>query len=305
MSVTEQEVKGHIAEMRESLQTIRSSLRTGTVVRLLGLVVGLVIVAFYVLSFWNLGKNLLQSGELQAEVKKRVEQVPVQRIISTALEQAGPAYLQEAQNLLSDLELEQVAVEQLQLAMAELHPVLMAELERVRPKLVSALKTRTEGALTRFESEMRALLEERLENMIRDNQNLIAEGTDLTEEEVQDILINVIEANQEALMAVVQRRWERNEAVVHDIGELVLEFPELPEMTEEELLAETRDVLVALLKHKLPDYEFEPELEIAAPEEADLSLEDLRAMPEEALEGYLQQLPPQARQGIRKALEEE
>jgi len=181
----------------------------------------------------------------------------------------------------------------------------MAELERVRPKLVSALKTRTEGALTRFESEMRALLEERLENMIRDNQNLIAEGTDLTAEEVQDILINVIEANQEALMAVVQRRWERNEAVVHDIGELVLEFPELPEMTEEELLAETRDVLVALLKHKLPDYEFEPELEIAAPEEADLSLEDLRAMPEEALEGYLQQLPPQARQGIRKALEEE
>lgn len=306
MSVTEQEAKGHIAEMRESLQTIRASLRTGTMVRLIGLVVGLLIVGFYVISFLGMGRELAQSGELQAELRRRVEQVPVQRIISTALEQAGPAYMQETQALLTDLQLEQAAVEQMQLAMEDLRPVLMGELDRVRPELAAILKSRAEGALSRFESELRTLLEERLENMIRRQQGVIAEGTDLTEEDVQNILINVIEANQEALMAVVNRRWQRDEAVVHDIGQMMLEFPELPRMTEEELLEETRDVLLALLKRRLPDYQFD-ELPITPPQEevAMPTLEELRAMPEQAREDFLNQLPSEAAEGLRRALEQE
>ncbi|MFO7959299.1 MAG: hypothetical protein R6X33_19625 [Candidatus Brocadiia bacterium] len=306
MSVTEQEAKGHIAEMRESLQTIRASLRTGTVVRLVGLVVGLLIVGFYVYSFLGMGRELAESGELQAELRRRVEEVPVQRIISTALEQAGPAYMQETQALLKELQIEQAAVEQMQLAMEDLRPVLMEELDRVRPELAAILKSRAEGALSRFESELRTLLEERLENMIRRQQSVIAEGTDLTEEEVQNILINVIEANQEALMAVVNRRWQRDEAVVHDIGQMMLEFPELPRMTEEELLEETRDVLLALLKRRLPDYQFD-ELPITPPQEqVEMpTLEELRAMPEDAREVFLNQLPSEAAEGLRRALEQE
>lgn len=308
MSTTEQEVHGQIAEMRESLQTIRTSLRRGTLVRFLGLLVGLLIVAFFIWSFWTMGRDLVATGELQTEFTRQIEQIPVQRIASVSIEQAGPVYLEEVQALLAELGLEEALAEELDLAMMELEPVLSRELERIRPRLTTALQARGEALLVNLESELKDMLMGRLEGIVRRQQHLITDEVDLTPEQVEEILLNVIEANQDALLTVVERRWHRIEGDVFRIGELALEFPELPTMTEAQILAELRDVLMALIKYRLPDYEFRPEVALEPRPEVQLPpVEQLREMPDEALEALFDrlQMPEEDRQAIRERIEQE
>ncbi len=297
MSVSEQQVQGRIAEARESLRSIRASLRTGTVVRLLGLVVGLIIVGIYVSAFLGLGKRVLESGQMREQLQRRWDMIRTQESLNAegleqVLRQVGPVYAKEARAALKELDITSKLREQAQLAFEDIRPVLLKQFERVRPRVTSALEAEMDTTLEQIDTRLTNFLEDRLAQMIREQETSVRRTADVTEQEVAEILANVITANQEALKNVVEKRWRKDKQELYRMRELVAQFPPLPEMSEDEMLQQTFLVLMGLLKHKLPAYQFSARLEIP-PAEAERR---------EAPSIPWQKIPGEYREKVREAL---
>ena len=257
MSTSEQELKGQIAGMREALRSARASARTGKIVGILGVLVGLCVVALYVLAFLNLGKRVAESKELPRIVLQRVEQLRLQDILVEVAEEAAPVYLEEARELLKDMELPKVAQEELRLMLKDVEPVVRAELERVAPELRHMLMAQKDRTLKELQRRVERKLGDRLTTIVgRQEQRLDTLGLD--EQKLAMIVTNLQDAALGALRKVVERRMGNVEEEMQRILKIVAEIPPLPQAalaTRESVANEMVLVLLALLKENLPEYD--------------------------------------------------
>jgi hypothetical protein len=258
MSVSEQEVKSQIAEMREGLQSARASARTGRIVGILGVLVGLGIVAIYVALFISLGKSVVESKEIPSIVQSRFERLQLDSVISQVIQQAGPAYVKESQELLKDLDLQKVASEQLQALMEDLRPTLEREMERVRPRVEKMLLAQRDKTVAEVESMLEQKLVGRLREIVGQQGSRIATESGLDEETLQQMVANLQEASVLAFKDMLVKRQGDLDDELRRMQKLLEEVPELEDASERDIQKELGLVLIALLKHNLPDYIFEP-----------------------------------------------
>jgi len=257
MSTSEQELRGQIAGMREALRSARASARTGKIVGILGVLVGLCVVAIYVLAFINLGKSVAESKELPRTVLQRVEQLRLQDILTKVVEEAAPVYLTEARELLKDMELPKVAQAELRLMLKDVEPVVRAELERVSPELQQMLLAQKDRTLKELQRRVERKLGDRLTTIVGRQQQRLETDLGLDEQKLATIVTNLQDACLGALGKVVERRVGNVEEEMQRILKIVAEIPPLPQAalaSRESVLNEMVRVLVALLKHNLPDY---------------------------------------------------
>jgi hypothetical protein len=317
MSVSEQEAKQQIAQMRQALESMRASARRSSYVRALGVLVGFVIVGIYVYLMISLGFSVAHSKQFVPLVKQRIEMLAIQTKVQQAVKAALPAYRDEGEKLLKGMNLQEPLEKEGLALVEELRPVLLSEVDRAWPQLQEALIVEGNEAAKQLETDLQAVLEARLEAIVRKHSTQIQGETGLTEEKTAQVMLNIIDAGQQAMLGIVEKRWGENKAKLEEIAALVDRLPALPTMTEAELLEHMRDVLMALVKSKLPDYDPEAELGQSLVRPTAASMQPARtvavpagkAVPTEAdiqkMEEALKQpnLPPEARQAILKALE--
>lgn len=258
MSISEQELKGQIAGMREALRSARASARTGKIVGILGVLVGLCVVALYVLAFLNLAKSVAESEELPRIVQQRVQQLQLQDILIKVAEEAAPVYLAEARELLKDMELPKVAEEELRLMLRDVEPVVRAELERVAPELQQMVLAQKDRTLKELQRRLERKLGDRLTTIVGRQQQRLETDLGLNEQSLATLVTNLQDACLSALRKVVERRVGNVEEEMQRILKIVAEIPPLPyaaQASRESVVHEMVRVLVALLKHNLPDYE--------------------------------------------------
>ena len=103
MTVTEQDVKGQIADMREAIESTRVSRRMSRIVSIVGVIVGFGIVIAFLLSLWGLAKDVAaQPDAIQQEITKRVEVFGLQRKLTSVVEKVVPVYMKAGQEALQD-----------------------------------------------------------------------------------------------------------------------------------------------------------------------------------------------------------
>jgi hypothetical protein len=200
-------------------------------------------------------------------LQKQFEALRVQESLLKVLEEAGPAYWEETRELLTEMNLQEMLRPEMESAYEEIRPILLREAARVRPRLFTALEAEGQATLDQVETEMQQLLEDRLGRLIRRQESTIKQQVDLTPQQVEELLVNMVDANQQALLNVVAKRWQDSQSDFDRIRTLTTQFPELPPMSEEELLKQTALVLVALMRYQLPEYTWPEgtELRAAAP----------------------------------------
>ncbi len=259
MAVSEQELRSTVAQMREQLRSAAASRRRARVVGILGVVVGLCIVAFIVGSLFSLAGGLRENPEeLRAAATSRIQNLQLERKASDVAKRLMPVIQKEALALVKELELPKVAMDELKIMLRDLEPVARRELERVTPRLRQVV----EAESTRLQEDLRQALEGKLadrfsESIRRHEQRL--ETLDLTEEKLAQIIENLQMASAYALQDILEPRLKGVVEEIKKVGNLVLDLPPLPEeRSEEQLLIEIKDVLLALLKERLPGYEMDP-----------------------------------------------
>jgi len=260
MSVSEQEAKQQIAQMQQSLESMRVSARRGSYVRIVGVIVGFAIVGIYVYLFIGLGMAVKNSKEFPKIIKNRLEVLQPQKVLATAAEKALPVLWEESQKMAADMDLRAIIQPELAALVQELQPLMTQEIDRVLPHVQTAVVREGNIAVQQLHSDLQGLLDARVQTLIRKHETQIAQETGLTQDKVEQILVNIIDANQEALLSVVQKRWGDNTTQLAHIANLVDELPVLPPLSEEELVKHTVYTLIALLKYKLPDYDLKVQI---------------------------------------------
>ncbi len=255
MSPSAQETKSQIAEMREGLRSTRQSMKVGKAVGILAVIVGLAIVALYVNAFIQLGKRVVQSPRIPQIARQRVQQFQFDRTVRHVLEAAGPAYLEEAKALAEEMDLMQTIQEQAQLMLEDLRPVLRKEVQRIQPQIQQAIQAQGQQTLADLEGMLQDKIETRLTAILAKQSGRLAE-TGATREKLAEAVANLQEASLEAFQTALRARKGDLDAELTKFNALLEEIPSLREMGKAEIQRDLRDVLLALLKHKLPDYEF-------------------------------------------------
>ena len=308
MSVSEQEAKQQIAQMRQSLESMRVSARRGNYVRIVGLIVGFAIVAIYVWLFYSLAMAVKNSEEFPGLIKSRLEVLQPQKVLAKAAEKALPVLWEESQKMATDMDLWSTIQPELTALVQDLQPLVTQEINRVLPQVQTAVVREGNIAAQQLRSDLQGLLDARVQALIRRHQTQITQQTGLTEDKVEQILVNIIDANQEALLNVVRKRWGDNTEQLAHIANLVDELPALPPLSEDELVKHTIYTLVALLKYKLPDYDLAAQIgTVTAPARqapggaSGLSPAELVTQLEAALKDP--NLPEESSKAIRQELE--
>jgi hypothetical protein len=298
MSASAQEVKSQIAEMREALRSARASQRTRRVVGILGVLVGLGIVALFVWLFFSLGKGVLTSQEFRAKLQDRlqmeVNQMNLQSKLRTVAQEAAPAYLEEAQKVLRDMNLEEVAGEQFQLMVEELRPVLEAELQGARPRLAEMVVQERDLLMNDLQEMIERTVGGRLTEMVgQQSQRLVAE-TGVDDQTLTNVVGTLRDASLNAFRDMVEERAGDLEEEMNLANEALVQIPPLPEGQREEVPLQLRNVLLNLLKLELPEYEFTGPLAPGIPARA--------AAPRRVVTPKVE-MPPEARKARQEALE--
>ncbi len=304
MSVSEQEVKREIAGMREAIDAATASRKTATMVRVVAVIVGFVIVIAFVWATVGTIKDLADNPEpLRAQMKQRIEMMNVDQKMMGAVREAAPAYLEHAEQILSDLEVTDKLWEELVTMGKDLEPALREELARVRGPLLQTAEAQADQMARDLDVELRSMIQETLRESLAQHEQEIRQQVDLDEEDVEQLLVTIVEANQQAIMNMAKRRWGNKRDRLAEINNMLAELPKLPPLPESELVDHTVHVLLALLKHKLPDYNLQVELgqrkqlravpQAAQPESVVDSLRATLAQPD---------IPEEAKARVREAI---
>ncbi len=309
MSVSEQEAKQQIAQMRHALVSMKASARRASYVRIIGVIIGFGIVGIYVYLFISLGAAVAGSNRFRPLVEERLKTLDVQRKAVQVVEKAVPIYLEEGKKMLSTMDLSPVQKEAMALA-EDLRPVMLAEMDRVWPKLQDALIVEGNQAAQQLETNLQTVLDTRLQAIVNKHSTQIQSETGLSEAQTAQVMTNIVDAGQQAVLSMVEKRWGENQKVLEAIAALVDKLPALPPMPESELLEHMRDTLIALVKYKLPDYDLEAAIgqslqaNAMAPVRPVQSAQSLQAQIM-ALEEQLKKpdLPAEAREGLQKTLD--
>jgi len=254
---SEQEVKSQVAEMRAALVSIRKSARIGSWVRILGVVVGLIIVALYVMAFINLGKSVVQGGEMRAAVEQRVarirEQLDLERKLPVLAKEVLPVYKDAGLELLKGMNIQELAESEARALLEELRVIVQAELERVTPELQRQLRGEGEKLLAELQQMLDNAVNDRLVKIIAERQMQLEQLVG-SEADVDKLVRDFKEAAQDAARHMIARRWTRYHEEMDKIAGLLNQIPPLPEsMDQEELIHELTRALLARVKFELPD----------------------------------------------------
>ncbi|MCK4376053.1 MAG: hypothetical protein KAX19_12015, partial [Candidatus Brocadiae bacterium] len=189
MSTSEQEIRSEVAEMRQAIASAAVSRRRARYVSVCAVIVGLLIV----LLFLNLLRGLVvdvqeNPEELQAALTQQLQMLGLERKAEQVLRDAAPAYWEETQKVLDELDLPQVASEQLQELVEELRPVLQQEIERVRPTLEVVLDAQAKETAAQLQDLLQQKLGDRFADMIGAQQDRLGEQTGLTEDDLRQLV---------------------------------------------------------------------------------------------------------------------
>ncbi len=256
MSASEQQAEDQVAQMREALRSVAKSRRISRVVGIVAVVVGLCIVVLFLWSLRNIAASVTENPEpLREAFTKRIQLLGLERKATQVAKEVTPVVQEETMALLKDLELPKMVMEEAQIMAEDLEPILRRELERVRPRLEGLLEAQKEKTA----EGLRDLLEERLSGRfvasIELHRTQLETRTGLTEEKLAEVIQNLQTVCGEALANVIQRRTGDVRTEMEKIGHMLEQIPPLrKEMSQDTLLAEMKDVLLALLKDSLPDY---------------------------------------------------
>jgi hypothetical protein len=278
MSASEQEIKSQIAEMRQALRSAAASRRAARVVNMLGVLVGFCIVLFIVISIVNMGKDLVnRPQDLQKAFRQQIDALQLDRKATEVLDAAAPAYINEATQLVKDLQLPEKLFAEAKIMVVDLTPVLQQELNRLRPRLTAMvndiepvlrdqldrIRPRVIAMLTaqqrRTVADLTKILQERVDNRFREiiarQGQRLQQGTDLNEEQLALYIENLRNAATDALTDMLQARAGNLEQELTNYVGLVAQIKPMKEPAEQtQLVGELISVLVALLKYNLPDY---------------------------------------------------
>jgi DNA uptake protein ComE-like DNA-binding protein len=263
MAVSEQEVKNQIAEMRAALDEIHASARIGSVVRILGVLVGLAIVfCLLYTSYYRRIKPLLKPEAWRPVVEKRVSniksQMQLEKNLPTLMREVGEAYLTEGRKLVESLDLPKVASSEFETLLKELQPVIMEQFNRILPQMQTLLASEGEKALTDAQELLDHKVSERLAGMLAQQQGKLQTDLGLTEKTVEEMVKNVRGAGEAAAEALIAKRIERNRAQIDRILDLMSSIPPLPmKLTQAELIEELGRALIGRIKYALPEYELQ------------------------------------------------
>ena len=143
--------------------------------------------------------------------------------------------------------------EALQSIIDEAQPAYTAELDRIKPQVLNAFEYEGKILLEDLTRMVKGKLEESLKESILAQEDRLQESLGLSEDELTVMVGTLVEANEQALRRMIDRRteghrklWAEIEAMLPDVG-----------MSEERELDVVADqmmkVLLLLLKYKLPD----------------------------------------------------
>ena len=153
----------------------------------------------------------------------------------------------------------------------DLEPVVRAEFEAVRPRLEALLEDQKEKTAAALRDLLQEKLGGRFVTSIEGFSDDLQRKTGLTEESLAQLIEGLQKTCVTALANVIKKRTGDVRTEVDKIFDYLEQVPELSEdMSQDTLLGEMRDVLFAILKDELPDYdiraiEFERRLRRAPP----------------------------------------
>lgn len=313
MSANEEEVKGQIAEMRQALESAKESRRIATYVRAVGTLLGFVIVGLFVwLGVYRPFMRLAENPEPMREAaREQLETLQLGDKMMTIAREAAPTYAELAQEIAQDVGLMEAVQEQARLLAEDLRPTLEEAALAQRGPVREALEQQARRATEDLRAELNAIVRARLRSTLREQEASLQRETGLSEQKFALLVQNLNEAVRQAFINMAKRREgdlvERLEA----IGKIVKGFPEVPPMSEEQLLEHTGRTLIALLKYKLPEYDFEEAMEQRQPEgptgrratalPAEEGLREAIADLQEKLEG---DLPEESKQQLRRQIDQ-
>jgi len=258
MGMSEEELKGQITEMREAIQSIRASRRIGRAVSIVGVLVGLGVVAIYVYSFISMGKKAADPVALRAEVEHRIEVLDIpgslQRIVTGVAPTVGRATL----DLVKEMKLSEAALEQAKLMAKDLEPVVRTEVNRIAPKLQQILQDELDQTVKLAQERIEKKVGDRLAASIQRHSGQLEAGTQFNEQQLAQAVQNLQDAATGALVDVVQKRTGDLEDEMIGVMDVLDRIPPLPPKSQAEMMGEFRRVLAALLKEKLPAYPMNP-----------------------------------------------
>ena len=258
MSVNEQDIKKEIAGMRATLESVRASARAGTVIKVLGLVLGFGIVGFFLYATWQYRVKPLQDFKRWEPVlTQRGQQLYDRLQMKTTLPRLGqevvPVYLEESKKMLEDLNVAEEVSKELQAILQDLQPVLTEQLDRARPRVEGLMKGEMAKAALELEKLVDKKVNEHLAAILAKQETAIQQETGLTETKVQQLVQDLQEAAQDAAQKLIMKRVERNMDHINKINEVLAEVPELPrKMTQDEMVEQLGLALLARVKFELP-----------------------------------------------------
>jgi len=270
MSASEQEIRSQIAEMREALRSAAAGRRAARVVNSLGVLVGFCIVGFIVWQVISLVMSIAHNTDaMQAAFRTQLTALQLDRKAQQIVELAAPTYLDEGRKMLTDLNLGETVFGEAKQMVNDLVPVFRKEGERIQPQVQAMLTAQWDKFLKDVEELLQRKVADRLGAIVGQQGATLQREANIKPEDVEQILLNLQDASAVAFQAVIKKRAGNLEAEMQQFIGLLAQLPEAPETTQEAILPELRDVLLAIVKDELPDYDITlVQLKKARPPEA-------------------------------------
>ncbi len=269
MSTTSQEAKSQLAEMRAVAERVRAAGRISFGIKLLGMIIGIGIVAVFIWASWIRRIQPLQDYEkwrpvVEQRGKLLYENIGIKDALSEEGGKVAKVYMTECQDLIEELGVADKVNSEIDALMKDLQPLLMSELERAQPKVEEILRAEADRILTELEQMIDDKVDERLAKVLAEQELAIQKEMGLSGDNLDRIVENLKVAGQTAAEKVIMKRIERSMDDIEKINQLLLELPELPrKMSQDALIEQLGLALLARAKFELPDPE-----EVLEPEES-------------------------------------
>ena len=253
MTVSEQDVRNQVAEMRQALQAAAESRRRAGVVKVMGTIAAIIIVVVFVLLFWNLATGVARNPEaIKKAFEKNIQPLHLQNMASKVAMDMMPVVQKETQKLLDDLKNDQEAIDALKAMWEDIKPTIEMKVKAAaHDKVQPALEKEGKQLLAELEEKLKEHLNERFLPLVEAAQDQLAERTDLSEEKLGEIVETLKTACEKAAQAVVKEEMEKAWAVIDKIEthhEAILEMDVSGSELDEENLT---GILLKLLGYRL------------------------------------------------------
>jgi hypothetical protein len=253
MTVSEQEVKDQIAEMRQALVVAQEARRRAGIIKLVGTVAGIVIVVLFVWLFIKIGLDAKNNvDDYSAAITKRIKTAQVASKVEKIAVGAMPLVQQEGTRLLNELKDDKETWAEAQAFLNEdVLPMLEAKTKNeVFPKVQALAEAQFEG----MQEDLMALLEgkfkKRVEEIAQTQATNLELGTGLNEQQIDKILGNLRTCCQDAAWEMMAERgdkvWAKIEEIKKHRDELLERFD-----AEDVKDVDLRDVILRILGYQI------------------------------------------------------